>query len=112
MLVEITFKNRRLADLCASKDRLQRKFGEACGNKVARRIALLDAAECLADVPHTPPDRCHQLTGDRKGQFAVDAQQPYRVVFKPRNPVPLKIDGGIDLKKVTAIEILEIEDYH
>ena len=73
----------------------------------------MSAAPTLADVSHRPPERRHQLDGKRKGQFAVDVQQPYRIVFKPEhNPVPKTEDGGIDLGQITAIEIQGIEDYH
>jgi proteic killer suppression protein len=74
---------------------------------------VLDAAPSLADVPATPPERCHPLKGDRDGEFAVDVQQPHRLVFRPNHePVPRKDDGGIDLRQVTEIEVLSIEDYH
>lgn len=77
------------------------------------RMAVLQAATTLAQVPTTPPDRCHQLHGDRDEQFAVDLVHPRRLVFKPdHEPVPRREDGGIDLAKVTAIEIIEMVDYH
>jgi len=60
-----------------------------------------------------PPARCHPLQGDRAGEFAVDVHQPYRLIFEPANdPIPKKEDGSIDLKKITRIRILEVEDYH
>jgi proteic killer suppression protein len=35
------------------------------------------------------------------------------LIFRPaHNPVPKKDDGGIDLAAVTAIEILDVRDYH
>lgn len=44
--------------------------------------------------------RCHQLRADRKGQFAVDLVNPFRLVFE-------KIGEEIQIVKV-----LEIVDYH
>lgn len=77
------------------------------------RMAVLRAAPSLAVVPATPPDRRHQLREDRKEQFAVDLVHPYRLLFKPHHAsIPRKDDGGIDLKQVTAIMILEVIDYH
>lgn len=111
--VKLTFNSRKLEKLCSSEKLLVAEFGKTCARKIARRLLVLEAAECLADVPHIPPDRRHQLSGRRKGQFAVDAQHPFRIIFLPNhNPMPLKEDGGIDLTRVTAVEILEIEDYH
>ena len=50
---------------------------------------------------------------DRKDEFAVDLVHPYRLVFRPdHDPVPRKDDGGIELEAITAIEIVEVVDYH
>lgn len=72
------------------------------------------AAATLADLMKLPGARCHQLTGDRKNQFAVDLGHPYQIIFTPAdNPAPLKEDGGIDLAKVRSVTILAVkEDYH
>ncbi len=111
--MDITFRIRKLEKLCSSERALVREFGEACARKIARRLVVLEAAECLAHVSHLPPERRHELSGNREGEFAVDAQHPFRLVFRPsHNPPPRKDDGGVDLERVTAIEILEIEDYH
>ena len=76
-------------------------------------MSVLKSAENLAQVPVRKPDRRHELTGKRKGTFAVDLKHPFRLIFKPNHePVPKKEDGGIDLTKVTAITILGVEDYH
>ncbi len=36
------------------------------------RMAVLSNAQNLSQVPSTPPDRRHMLSGDRAGQYAVD----------------------------------------
>lgn len=111
--MDISFRDRKLAKTCNSETALVKAFGKVNGRKIMRRLILLEAAESLADVPVTPPSRRHELKGARKGQFAVDAHQPFRIVFAPaHNPTPTKEDGGIDLTGVTAIEIIDIEDYH
>lgn len=80
---------------------------------LSARLKLLAATPTLAEVPSTPPDRCHQLHADRDEQFAVDLVQPYRLVFVPdHDPIPRLPDGGIDRAAVTAILVLDILDYH
>ena len=80
---------------------------------IMMRMAVLKAAPCLAKVPITPPDRRHQLTGDRDEQFAVDLVHPHRLVFVPdHESIPLRGDGGIDTERVRAITIVEVIDYH
>lgn len=77
------------------------------------RLAVLRAARSLALVPTTPPDRRHQLGGDRHEQFAVDLVHPYRLVFVPdHQPMPRRDDGGIDMERVTAVTIVDVIDYH
>lgn len=74
---------------------------------------MLANADTLVMVPHTPPERLHQLVGGRENQFAIDLVHPYRLVFEPdHDPIPLKDDGGIDLTRVTAITVLDVVDYH
>lgn len=72
------------------------------------------AATCLEDLRNVPgTGRLHELTGDRKGQFAMDLLHPYRLIFEPtENPPPLKDDGGLDWLQITAVTIVEIADYH
>lgn len=77
------------------------------------RLAVLRNARTLALVPTTKPERRHLLKGKRKGQFAVDLDRSFRLVFEPNHdPVPRSEDGGIDIERVTAITITEVTDYH
>ncbi len=77
-----------------------------------RRIASLVAAPTLSAMEGVP-GRCHQLRGDRTGEFAVHLWGPVRLIFVPEhNPVPLHDDGGIDRSRVTRIRITEVVDYH
>lgn len=112
--MEIVFKTDKLRKLCNSSAELQRKYGSKQAQKIQQRLYELQAATTLADISHLPPPRCHLLTGDRAGQFAVDVTERNRLVFEPANdPVPLLPDGGIDRAQITAILIIEIAiDYH
>jgi proteic killer suppression protein len=73
----------------------------------------LKAAISLDDISRLPPARCHELTGNRKGQLSVDLEHPYRMLFIPaNNPIPEAEDGGLDWPGVTEIEIIGIVDTH
>ena len=77
------------------------------------RFTILKAAKTLEQVPATPPDRRHRLRGNRDGQHAVDLVHPYRLIFEPNHdPLPRRADDGIDAKKVSAITIIEVINYH
>jgi len=59
------------------------------------------------------PGRLHALRADRHGQWAMDLEHPKRLILEPLgDPVPYDEDGHLDLIKVTAIQILGMEDYH
>ncbi|MDR0442476.1 MAG: hypothetical protein LBH44_03620 [Treponema sp.] len=95
---------------------MKRVHGELRTKKICLRLAELRAASSLNDFwpPKSCPSRCHELTrGERKGQLSVDLEHPYRLIFVPNHePIPLKPDGGLDWKQVTAILITGIEDTH
>ncbi|MFO7981835.1 MAG: hypothetical protein R6V08_00095 [Desulfuromonadales bacterium] len=92
---------------------MQKQLGEAMARKLQQRMMELNAAETLADISHLPPPRCHEMTGDRAGQFSVDLVHPYRLLFIPsHNPVPCCEDGGVDREQVMEIEIIAIDDTH
>lgn len=111
--MEITFRTRKLAKTFNSESDLQKNYGKPMAMRIMSRLAVLMNARTLADVPSTPPERCHPLHGERKGQYAVDLVHPRRLVFMPNHePVPRKDDGGIDLDKLTSIIIIEVVDYH
>ncbi|MDX9776126.1 MAG: hypothetical protein RBT40_09300 [Petrimonas sp.] len=111
--MDITFKSTKLRKIFESKRDLIRNYGEVRGKKLSRLISFLRAAPCLENVPPEKPFRRHELISNRKGQFSVEITGNYRLILEPCNePLPVKEDGGLDLKKITRIKIIEVEDYH
>ena len=111
--MEIAFRTRTLEKTFNSQSSLQKKYGERIAKTIMIRLALLKNAACLSLVPVTPPERRHLLKGNRKGQYAVDLDQSLRLIFEPNHdPVPSLADGGIDLKRVTAIRVMDVTNYH
>ena len=111
--MEIAFASRRLAKAFNSMAELTQAHGQRMARVIMMRMDLLKAANNLSLVPTQKPTRRHQLKGDRDEQFAVDLVHPKRLVFVPdHDPIPRRDDGGINLTAVTAIEIIEIVDYH
>ena len=111
--MEITFRTSKLARTFNSARLLQRAYGSRMAKVIMIRLTTLKAAETLEQVPTTPPDRRHQLKGNRDEQYAVDLDRRHRLIFEPdHDPIPRKEDGGIYLKQVNAITIIEVIDYH
>ena len=113
--MDISFKSTKLEKEFNEGKRLKKVHGDLRAKKIGLRLAEFRAAISLNDFwpPKSGPARCHELTGKRKGELSVDLDHPYRLIFVPNHePVPLKPDGGLDWKQVTAIMITEIEDTH
>jgi len=111
--MNIVFKTTKLKKIFCSEKELTRTYGAEKAVIIKRRMVFLRAANNLYRVPVTPPYYRHQLKGKYKGCFAVNVKHPFRLIFRPFNdPMPLLDDGGIDLKAVTSIEIIGMEDYH
>lgn len=90
----------------------QKEMGQIRANLFNRRLGDLRNAHSLEDVRHLP-GRYHELTGNRKGQWACDLDQPYRLIFVPHeSPIPIDNDGKFVWLEITGVEVLEITDYH
>lgn len=113
--MEITFCKPRMEREFNEERRLQAQHGEPQAKKIRVRMTALKAAENLGVFwpPYSKPERCHELTGNRAGQFSMDLMQPYRLIFVPNhNPLPLKEDGQLDWFQISNIKVLEVEDTH
>jgi proteic killer suppression protein len=97
----------------ADNDRARlREYGKFRSEKIRLRLAQLNYAKNLEQLRMTPGNY-HELTGNRKGQWACDLDQPYRLIFTPcHQNIPINEDGTYDWEKVTEVEIIEITDYH
>lgn len=108
--MELDFSDDDLRALCEDEKLAQRKLGKACSRKLWARLADLEAA---AHVRELPAGRPHELKGDRRGQVALVLSGGVRLVIEPNhNPIPKLADGGIDWSSVTKVRIIFIGDYH
>lgn len=109
--MDITFKTKRLEKIFNSEGLLKKEYGLPNAKKIMLRMAIFKNSPNLSHVPSVPPDRFHQLSGTRKGQYAVDLKHPFRLIFKP-TLLNSSNSEDIDLSLVTSIQILGVEDYH
>ena len=91
---------------------MRKELGQVGAGILTNRLKQIERFENLEPL-RLEPGRWHELTGDRWGQLACNLNGPNRLVFEPGNiPRPLKPDGGLDWTRVTAVELIEIIDYH
>jgi proteic killer suppression protein len=109
--VEVTFADRKIRK-AVKNDQLIQVFGSKRGKKLKERLDDLFVAETLEDLKHLP-GRYHELVGNKKGLWACDLDQPYRLIFKPHEaPIPTNEDGQYIWSEIKGVEIVEINDYH
>lgn len=110
--MDIVFKDNKFKEECNDQRLLQKKQGKRRAKCIQQRLDVLRAVEVLEDMRGLP-GRCHELQHNRSGQFSLDLDHPYRLIFEPANePIPTKTDGGIDWTKVTAVVILGVVNTH
>ena len=96
-----------------SRASARKTLGTVGGDRYIQRLDEMRDSNTLAILRTLPQARCHALKGNYKGKFAVDLDQPYRLIFEPaNNPLPTLVDGGLDLNQITSVRILKIVDYH
>ncbi len=110
--MKLSFKTKKLEKQLTNLPQMKKAFGTRT-KKVNQRMGEIKASDNLSVLMSIPAARCHQLTGDKKGSFAVDISNNHRLIFEPNhNPIPRKDDNSIDHIKITDIQILGTEDYH
>lgn len=98
--MDITYKNRKIEKVCTDAKTAERTYGREMADKIHQRIDEIDAADTVEMMIKFHIGRCHSLTQNRKGQYAVDLVHPYRLVFEKNGD------------KIQTANILEIVDYH
>ena len=110
--MEILYKNRKLAKCAEDEVFSRRNLGTKRSELYILRIGDMMASETMEDLRYLP-GHYHELTGNRKGQWACDLDQPYRLIFEPQEkPIPEDEYGSYLWIKIKAVEILDINNYH
>jgi plasmid maintenance system killer protein len=111
--MDIIFNDHKLQRICNDPMLRVKHFGKHRAQTIRRRLDDLRAARSLEDMRNLP-GKCHELTGDRKGQFSVKLDGPYVLVFESGD-YPRPIQGGLDhsaWSQIRSVIIKEIVDYH
>jgi proteic killer suppression protein len=110
--MDISFGDSKLKKYANDDTKAVKKLGVRRAKLYKTRLDDMSSSETLEDVRHLP-GRFHELKGDRKGYWACDLDNPYRLIFKPQlNPIPINEDGQYIWIEIKAVEISEIADYH
>lgn len=107
--MDIYFASKKLEKLCSDSREATKVLGADCARKLRARLGDLQAADTVSELVAGRP---HPLTGNRAGQFALDLAAGQRLVFQPKRAGAAKASTTLDWKRVTAVEIIFIGDYH
>ncbi len=110
--MKITFEDNKLEKLVNDDRKLVKEFGKLRAAKIKARLAQLKFASTLEEVRNFPGNY-HELINNRKGQWACDLDQPYRLVFTAHeNPIPTNADGRYIWLEIKGVAVIEIINYH
>ena len=99
--MEIKYKTKKIQRVCTDYSAAKKSYGQNMAVKIEQRIGEISASDSVETMVVCGIGRCHALSGNRKGQYAVDLIHPFRLVFN--------VDGA----EVYDIAIIEhIVDYH
>ena len=104
--MNIQFASRKMEAIVTNERLRQKKYGQL-SRLIASRLAELEAANSLAEIPEGPPPRRHKLTGDFTNCWSVSISQNYRIILSPIGEYDKTV-----LSSITEVEILDICDYH
>ena len=110
--MNISFKDTKIEKLANDDRKCLREMGKLRANKFKVRLTQLRFAQTLEDVRYLPGNY-HELIGNRKGQWACDLDQPYRLIFEPHEkPIPEDKNGRYIWFEIKGVEVIEIANYH
>jgi len=110
--MNITFSTNKLKKLANDFRKCQKEMGQKRAKLYVTRLNALQNVDTLEDTRHLP-GRFHELTSNKKGQWACDLDHPYRLIFEPHeNPIPINNHGQYIWFEIKGVEIIEITDYH
>lgn len=108
----VTTRDKDLQMVLDNAPRMQKVFGPKRAKYLLKRVAKLLQAKTLEDV-RNEPGHFHELVEDRKGQWACDLDQPYRLIFEPHeDPIPTDSNGKYIWNEIKGVELIEVTNYH
>lgn len=110
--MKVITNDQQLSTCITDYNKAVRYLGQKRAKLLQKRLSALLDANTLQDVKALP-GHFHELVDNRKGQWACDLDQPYRLIFEPiEKPIPTSKDGNYLWVEIKGIELIEITNYH
>jgi|GEM_PF-758121 proteic killer suppression protein len=113
----IEYSNKKVRELCTDHGYARRKLGAEDAESIWSILKFLESAESLKDLSIFKKNNLHKLTGDRKGQFALNLRKKSgrRLIFVPFPPLNTeeeKLDIQSQYKIIEGIRVLEVSNHY
>ena len=79
--MEIRFRTHKLEKQYTSHKEAEKAYGVEVARKYIQRVNIIKKAKDIEVLKILPGLRCHELKGDRKGQWAVKLTGFHRLIF-------------------------------
>lgn len=79
--MKVTFRKKKLEKCYEESQKAIREFGPEVGRRFILRVNIIKSADDLEALKKQRPLRCHELKGDRQGQWAINLTDRYRLIF-------------------------------
>ena len=79
--MQVRFRTRKLQRQFERHREAQKAYGVEVARRYVQRINIIQQARDMDELQRLPRLRCHPLTGNRKGQWAVSLTGFARLIF-------------------------------
>jgi plasmid maintenance system killer protein len=93
--MQVTFRTRKLERQYLESAKAIQAYGLKVGRRYIQRVNIIKQAGNLKELIQLPGLKCHPLSGNRKGQYAMTLIDRWRLIFT---------------LKGAAMEIINIEE--
>jgi toxin HigB-1 len=79
--MEVQFRTRKLLKHYENHNEAEKAYGIPVARRYIERINIIKQTRDMNELMQLPGLRCHELKGDRKGQYAIKLTGFYRIIF-------------------------------
>ena len=95
--MNISYKNNKIKRMCEDAQQAEKCLGSVGAYKLKLRLVELQSIS-LDILLRDRVGGCHKLLGNRKGQYAMSLNEPFRLIFT--------------VKIIDTATVIEVVDYH
>jgi toxin HigB-1 len=79
--MEVQFRTRKLQKQYENHREAERSFDPQVARRYIERVNIIKQARDIEELQKLPGLRCHELIGDRQGQWSIKLTGFYRLIF-------------------------------